>query len=128
MKFTIASALTLLALTPIAAVAVNDGEEAVSYDDALKCSALYGLLADLSEGEDAEILKAEAARWLIAAMSRDGSEDGSQAQGELELVVQALITELEEMPDDSEEVLIYGIDFCEGKYDRIAEEMDAIEF
>jgi hypothetical protein len=134
MKFMLPAALAMigLALTPSGVTAKDDGADAasVSYDDAMKCSALFGLLAGSVDGEDEAILQDAAARWLLAAMGRDGTSDGSTAQGELEGMVEALIMALDEAPDEAtaEEFLNEGITFCEGKQLAIADEMGAIAF
>jgi len=118
-----------LATAPIAASAE---ETPVSYDDAMKCSALFSLLAAAAEGTETAEFADMSARWLVVAIARDGTEDGSKAEAELEPMLDELINALEEFSEDEEAVgeqfLLKGIEFCEGKHQTIAEEIDGIEF
>ena len=133
MKFTKFAVLGLagLALSPVNAIAAQDDAEAetVDYDAAMQCSALFSLLSSASEGEDESELQDMAARWLVVAMDRDGTEDGSKAEAELSPLVDELIATLEDAPDEAagEEFLNDGVNFCEQKHEAIAEEIDAIE-
>ena len=112
-------------------LAASDEESAVSYDDAMKCSALFTLLSGASEGSEVAEFEDIATRWLVVAMDRDGTEDGSKAQAEHEPMLDKLIEALEEFGDQEESAgekfLTEGIEFCEGKHKLIAEEMDGIE-
>jgi hypothetical protein len=127
MKSKIASALVLigLAAAPLAATTSDDGDT-VSYEDALQCSALYSVLAGASEGSDTAILEAEATRWLVYSMGRDGTEDGSKASDDMIVMVDDLIAELDDTVE-GEEFLYLGIDFCAEKRELVADELDAIE-
>lgn len=127
MKSVILIALGLAAV-PVSATAE---EGPVSYDDAMKCSALFSLLSGASEGSEVAEFEDMATRWLVVAMDRDGTEDGSKAEAELEPMLDKLIEALEEFSDQEEsageEFLTKGIEFCEGKHELIAEEIDGIE-
>ena len=68
-----------------AMVPVQAQAEGVGYDDAIECGALYSFLASSLEGQPGEgFLVDLAARWVVLAMDRDGTDDGSRAQDELE--------------------------------------------
>lgn len=131
MKTTVFPALAglSLAVSPIPAVAQDDSD--VSYDDALRCSALFSLFANGSEGSDTAEFQDLATRWLVVAMNRDGTEDGSQAELDFERTFDELVEAVNEIGEEEEavgeEFLLKGIDFCEAKHALIAEEIDAIE-
>lgn len=129
MKTIISSALAVigLAMAPVAAHAGDD--DAVSYDDAMKCSALFAVLAAASDGDDTAELEGMVTRWLVVAMDRDGTEDGSKAEGELDALVDELIDVVDgaESEEEAEAFFTKGIEFCEGKHEQIAEEIDGIE-
>lgn len=134
MIFKIAPTLAVLGLvlTPVSALAADDGGEtdAVGYDDAMQCSALYTLLASSDEGDAGDqVLLDMAARWLVVAMNRDGSEDGSVAEAGLEPMVGELIAELESIGSEQsgEEFLLQGIAFCDEKETAISDEFGSIE-
>ena len=116
-----------LALTPLA---VRAQDSAVSYEDAMKCSALFSLIASGAEGSDEADFEDLAARWLVVAIKRDGTEDGSKAESEIDSLVDDLIDTIGEFEteEEGEAFLVKGIDFCEGKHELIAEEIDGIEF
>jgi len=136
MKRTFVSAVSALALgslsvsSPLAAEDALE-EPSITYDDALKCSALYSFLAAASDGEpEGPALLDVAVRWLTLAMDRDGSEDGSVAEAALGPKTDDMIAALEEMGENEAQVeafLEYGIEFCAGKQGMVAEEFDAIE-
>ena len=108
----------------------NTGMDEVSYLDAMQCSALFTVLGASDEGEEeGQELLDMSARWLVVAMNRDGSDDGSVAEAELEPMVRELIAELEgmESEQDGESFLLEGIDFCDQKAMAISDEFDSIE-
>lgn len=131
MKTTVFPALAglSLAVSPIAATAQDNG--GVSYKDALRCSALFSLIANGSQGSDTAEFQDLATRWLVVAMNRDGTEDGSQAELDFERTFDELVEGLNELGEEEEtvgeEFLLKGIDFCEAKHELIADEIDAIE-
>ena len=117
-----------LGVSPLAASAEDSP---VSYDDAMKCSALFTLLSGASEGSEVAEFEDMATRWLVVAMDRDGTEDGSKAEAELEPMLDKLIEAVEEFSDQEEaageQFLTEGIEFCEGKHAQIADEIEGIE-
>lgn len=134
MKSKMLLGLAVLGLvTAPAGVHAQSGAESsggVSYDDAMQCSALFTLLASSMEGEpEADGLLDMATRWLVVAMARDGTEDGSVAEAALETTVNSLISELEGMESErqGEAFLLEGVDFCDGKETDIADEFYGIE-
>ena len=116
-----------LALAPVAAQAEDSP---VSYDDAMKCSALFAVIASGAEGSDEAEFEDVQARWLVVAMNRDGTEDGSKAQSEIDSLVDDPVDTLGEFEteEEGETFLLKGLEFCEGKHEQIAEEIDGIEF
>ena len=123
---TTAAAIGLLA-APVPSQAEDDGE--VSFDSAMQCSALFTYIAAIEEGgDDTEDMLDLSTRWLVVAMARDGTEDGSVAQESLEPLVDQLIDEVAAMDaSDAEQFLLDGIEFCEGQHELIAQEIDTIE-
>lgn len=121
-------------VTAPAGVHAQSGSESsgnVSYEEAMQCSALFTLLASSLEGEaEEEGLIDMAARWLVVAMTRDGTEDGSVAEEELQAMVNSLISHLEGMGSEQqgEQFLTEGVDFCDGKEVAISDEFNSIEF
>lgn len=109
MKKTLAGSIVLAGVLLFAGQASaqdNSQEDALSYRDAMKCSAIHAYLAGVSEAFIDDVPKAaEAAaantgiseHWMVLAIRRDGYE-GDRATEELPIVVDALgekITEFE---------------------------------
>lgn len=120
-----------LSLT-LAGVPAQAGDgEAVNYDDTMQCSALYTFLGAIAEtGEETVYLLDVAARWLVLAMVRDGTADGSVAGAALEPMVEALMGELDGMGEDEaaiDEFLDAGIEYCEVTKEAVAEEFAAVD-
>jgi hypothetical protein len=135
MKSNMLLGLAVLGLVAVpAGVHAQSGSESsgnVSYEEAMQCSALFSLLASSMEGEaEEETLIDMATRWLVVAMTRDGTEDGSVAGEGLQSMVNSLISHLEGMESEkqSEKSLMEGAEFCDGKKDAIADEFHGIEF
>lgn len=123
-----AAAALGLALVPVATHAEDEGD--VSYETAMKCGALFSYISALEEeDEEAQMEMLDlSTRWLVVAMVRDGTEDGSVAEAEFEPLVDELIAEVDAMDDaGTEEFLLEGISYCEGQHELIAEEMESIE-
>lgn len=129
MKFPLwlGTAIAVLALSAPA----NAVQDSVEYDDALKCSALYSILAGSIEGEpEEEALIETASRWLVVAMNRDGTEDGSRADQELEGKAFELLEKLESFGDDEDQMtafLEFGVNWCDEKQAVVIDEFDAAE-
>ena len=129
-KILVSASLLALGGT-ITAVQAEDGSE-VSYEDALRCGALYSVLTASLEGEpEEEVLEDIAIRWVTVAMLRDGTEDGSRADAEIEGTVEELTGKIMEYGEDQEsidEFLTAGVGWCEGKQELIADEFESIEY
>lgn len=116
-----------IAVCGCAAVPAQAAESAdLSYTDAMSCSALYTYLGASVEGESEEpVLLDIAARWLVLAMFRDGTDDGLLAEAELETTVEALLAELVGFNNDEAAIrdwLDDGVQWCEATQQTVAEE------
>lgn len=134
MKLTIAVVLAGvgLALTSTAAPAAqtDDAKGDVVYTDAMECSSLYSVMSTYAEDEAiANELIDAAARWLLIAMNRNGTDDFEVATQDLTQRVNSLTAELDAQADDEERqaLLFGGIDECEAIREAIADEFDSID-
>ncbi len=132
MKSVISAAFVLLALAtaPIAAIA-GSGANArdVSYQDAMDCSAVFSVLSTSSRrSSEAADFEDSATRWLVIAMRRDGSGDGSYADAALIPLIEELIDTLDAIPSAARrETFMYDmVDFCDTEQERIADEFNSI--
>jgi hypothetical protein len=104
------------------------GGKAVSYGDALACSALFSVLGGSADNsvEEADLIDL-AARWLVIAMDRKGLGP-DEAEKALLTSLEGLMADLQSQDSDDarEELLLQGIDICDGHYALIAEEFDNI--
>ena len=124
--------LSAIALLASSVALAEEEAEGVNYDISMRCSSLYTFLAGSVEGEpEEEGLLDTAARWLVLAMDRDGTEDGSKAESELEEMVDRLMAHLDIMGDDEDEIegfLTEGVDFCAAQQETVQDEFDAVDF
>lgn len=120
----------LLAAAALPAAAQGPAAD-VAYDDAMVCGSLATVLSASIEGEpETRALDTLAQRWVVIAMRRDGTGDGSKALAELEAYALELVEEIEGYGDDQaalDRFLDEGIAFCEKLKDRVAPEFDSIE-
>ena len=132
MKTVLGWGLSACALLASSVALAEEEAQGVNYDVSMRCSALYTFLAGSVEGEpEEEGLIDIGARWLVLAMDRDGTEDGSKAESELEGMVDRLMAHLDTMGDDEDEIegfLFEGVDFCEGQQTSVQDEFDAVTF
>lgn len=114
-----------LALTP-AGVGADDAA-AVSYQDAMACSAMFAFLSASSEtAKDEDLLIDMSAQWLVAAMARTKASGTQPDEAELQHWVDALADELDAMAYENamEAQLFSMIDACEAKQAMISGEFD----
>lgn len=132
MKSICLATLALLALPTVPAAAVsntNANRGDVSYADAMDCSAVFSLLSTTSGARFAAEHEEMAARWLVIAMRRDGSGDGSRADAELIPLIEELIDTLNDVPSAGrrEAFMDDMVNFCDAEAERIADEFNAIK-
>ncbi len=131
MKAIISAACVLLAApaVPIAAIAGSAaGDRDVSYEDAMDCSAVFSLLSTTSRSSEAAGHEETAARWLVIAMRRDGSRDGSIADAALIPLIEELIDTLNAAPSAARRDAFIDdmVGFCDAQAERIAGEFNRI--
>jgi len=117
--------MLMLTASPLAA-----NGEVVGYEDAIECSALFTYISALNdEGPDQDLIDLSA-KWLVLAMDRDGTSDGSRAEEELGPRVELLAEEIEDMGenDDIIQQMLFGrIEYCEAIHEEVADEFDELE-
>jgi len=131
MKTMFASAVAMIgfAITPVAGLAGDDTEQrGISYRDAMDCSAVYSILSTSSEGRNSAAYEELAARWLVIAMRRDGTQDGRRADADLIPLIEDMIETFDAAPEAGavDRFIEDMIGFCETKEERIAEEFNSI--
>jgi hypothetical protein len=124
--------LGVTAIAPNAALGQGQGpavsNDAVSYDDAMACGALFALLAGSLEGEaEGEQLLDTAVQWLAVAARRAQAVGAVANETDLYLRVGDLMALVEDLEDDAkrEKFLLDRIDQCEAKYLLIADEFES---
>ena len=89
---------------PVAAQQEDSPAGEATYEDSMRCAALY-LHSAVQLGDDDSrfeaILEDRATRWLTMAMMRDG-EEGDRAERELDTVFEGLTAKLDGFGDDEE--------------------------
>lgn len=91
-----------LALVLAIRVAAQD-RAVVSYEDAMRCAALYAVTTEVVGADDPAtiaVLEDRATRWIAMAMLRDG-ENGARADREIDEVVARLAETLASLAADA---------------------------
>lgn len=104
--------------------------DTVSFGDAVQCSALHTLIAgSVDDAEKIAESQAIATRWLVVAMARDGTSDGSGAEAALEPSISEWIEALEASASETEgaRIVTNGLQRCKAKQAEIAAEFAGIE-
>ncbi len=122
--------LAVMGLAPHVALGqdqVPAAAEAVSFEEAMACSALFAILSASAEyeTEEAQLLDLSA-QWLAAASKRAEAVGAIANETELRLWVDELLGLMGDQEDDAqrESFLLFSIDQCEAKYLLIPDEFD----
>lgn len=120
------AALVGLGLASAPLIAQDAGDGKVDAEEALACSALFAYFSEQDEGQfDYDALVDMAARWLIVASDRAGSQV-DLLETELQAALDELITGLEAQSDDEARwaLLLRNSEECDANYQLIAAEFD----
>lgn len=126
-----AAALYVAALSVgITAAAPASAQDALGYQDAMRCGGLYTFFSAMNEEEQndemATAMSEHAQRWLVMAMVRD-EHDGTKALAEFELVTETLLAKLEDLDEAEVEPFLLGhMEKCDRFEEANSAEFNAI--
>ncbi|MEO0462252.1 MAG: hypothetical protein AAF127_03920 [Pseudomonadota bacterium] len=125
--------LALAAAGPLPAAAQDsDPSEPLTYEQSVRCSTIYTLLAgSMDEGSaEAAGLQETAERWLLMATARDGTEDGSKSLTDYKAALDALIAKVNSMENDDAGITSFlegHLATCEGLQGENSVEFDTVQ-
>lgn len=124
---------TICSVSAMGMTAAADAQtaDALSYKNAMKCSALHGFYMAITDKKEPAWTKHEehATRWLNLAMVRDG-EDGKKAENEYQSVLELLIAKANSMENDIPKLQSFlgeGFSTCQQLQVENDEEFSAVE-